>query len=131
MHVAIVPGQEKLTRHSVVQRQLWMMHNIPNITREQAYDETRREFYLLRQEEEIERRIALEEARMVGAYFGKSKLQVGMGLEDEQFEKWKTWASNETTKIEAQRSSMYTTFGDEPADAEPADHTLDDAPKSI
>ena len=107
------------------------MHNIPNITREQAYDEARREFYLLRQEEEIERRIALEEARMVGAYFGKSKLQVGMGLEDEQFEKWKTWASNETTKIEAQRSSMYTSFGDEQAEAEPTDPTIEDATKEL
>ncbi len=71
----------------MVQRQLWMMHNVPEITKEQAYDAARREFYRLRHEEDVERRVAQEEARMVGAYFGKTKQQVSMQLEDEQFER--------------------------------------------
>ncbi|TPX17112.1 uncharacterized protein E0L32_003230 [Thyridium curvatum] len=102
-----------LTGESVVQRQLWLMHNVPDITKEQAYDAVRREFYALRQEEEVERRIAQEEARMVGAYFGKSAMQVGMELEDAQFEKWKSWAATQTEKIEAERTAAYTSFGDQ------------------
>lgn len=121
-----------LSGECVVQRQLWMMHNVPNISKEQAYDEARREFYLLRQEEEIERRVAVEEARMVGAYFGKSRLQVGMDLEDEQFEKWKKWASAETMKIESQRSQMYTSFGDEGSpEAETADPVVEGQTNSL
>ncbi len=80
------------------------MYNLPGITKDQAYDQVRKEFYRLRQEEEVERRIALEEARMVGAYFGKSRTQVGMELEDGQFEKWKKWAESENEKILAERS---------------------------
>jgi small subunit ribosomal protein S23 len=61
----------------------------------EAYDVVRREFYRLRQAEEIEKRVAVEEARYVGAYFGKSRLEVGMILEDNEWESWKTWASKE------------------------------------
>lgn len=108
-----------LSGESVVQRQLWLMQSVPGISKEQAYDAVRREFYALRQEEEIEKRIALEEARMVGAYFGKSAMQVSMDLEDEQFEKWKKWAATQTAKIEAERTSAYTSFGDESETAVP------------
>ena len=61
--------------------------------RQTAYDVTRREFYRLRQAEEIERRVAPEEARYVGAYFGKDRTEVGMMLEDNEYEKWKVWAA--------------------------------------
>ncbi len=106
---------------SVVQRQLWLMPNLEGITKEQAYDTVRKEFYRLRQEEEVERRIAQEEARMVGAYFGKSRLQVGMELEDAQFEKWKGWAEKEINRLEAVRNQAYTSFGEDAAaeDLEP------------
>ena len=90
-----------------------MMHNEPEITRDEAYDRARKEFYRLRQEEEVERRIAVEEARMVGAYFGKTRLQIGMQLEDKQFEKWKIWAAEETAKIEAEKSQAYSAHGQE------------------
>lgn len=96
------------------------MHNMPGTTKEQAYDTARREFYALRQEEDVERRIAQEEARMVGAYFGKNTLQVGLELEDEQFELWKKWAMSETAKIETERNAAYTSFGDEAASADDA-----------
>lgn len=101
-----------------MQRQLWLMEN-EGKSKESAYDEVRREFYRLRQEEEVERRIAQEEARMVGAYFGKSALQVGMQLEDKEFERWKKWAQDETMKIEAERSQAYTSFGGEEEAAGP------------
>lgn len=98
---------------SVVQRQMWMMYNIPDMTKEQAYDIVRREFYALRQEEEVERRIAKEEAQMMGAYFGKTFLQVGVELEDAQYERWKKWAGKQIAAVRTEQSQAYTTFGDE------------------
>lgn len=68
------------------------------MSKEGAYDQARKEFYLLRQREEIEQRIAVEEARMVGAYFGKSLIRVGMELEDKAYEKWKSWAADQIQK---------------------------------
>ncbi|KAI0008444.1 mitochondrial ribosomal protein [Xylariaceae sp. FL0662B] len=114
------PGMQ-LCGESVVQRQLWMMDNVPGITKEKAYDIARREFYALRQEEEVERRIAKEEARMVGAYFGKSYLQIGVELEGEQYEAWKKWASKEIEFVRAEQSSAYTNFGNEETTADNVD----------
>ncbi len=94
------------------------MHAVPGITKDQAYDQVRKEFYRLRQEEEIERRVALEEARMVGAYFGKNRIQIGMGVEDIQFEKWKKWAESERDKAAVERAQAVSSFGntEEPED---------------
>jgi small subunit ribosomal protein S23 len=75
--------------------------------KQQAYDVARKEFYKLRQQEEIERRIAVEEARHYGAYFGKTNLQVGMELEDQVYEHWKKWATDQIAKLEAERSAAY------------------------
>ncbi|KAK1983770.1 37S ribosomal protein Rsm25 [Colletotrichum cereale] len=111
------PGQP-LTGESVVQRQLWLMHNT-NLNRDQAYDVARKEFYALRQEEEIERRVAREEARHVGAYFGKNRLQIGMDLENKEFEIWKGWAGQRATAMAQNQNANYANFGDE-ADAEAA-----------
>ncbi|CAK7564503.1 MAG: mitochondrial ribosomal small subunit component [Sporothrix epigloea] len=94
----------------VVQRQMYLMHSF-GLTKDQAYDVARREFYKLRHLEEVEKRVAQEEARMVGAYFDKSPLQIGMELEDKVYERWKTWAAKETAKSEAIRSKAYTSFG--------------------
>lgn len=97
------------------------MHNVPDITKEQAYDIVRREFYALRQEEEVERRIAKEEAHMVGAYFGKSFMQVGIQLEDEQYEKWKKWATKQIESVRSEQNSAYTSFGTDEANADDID----------
>ncbi|RYP34705.1 hypothetical protein DL767_004151 [Monosporascus sp. MG133] len=118
------PGMP-LCGECVVQRQLYFMHNLPGTTREQAYDMARREFYALRQEEEIERRIAKEEARMVGAYFGKGFLQVGMELEDQQYEAWKKWARKQIETVRAEQDAAYTSFGNEDDVAESAEADLD------
>ena len=83
---------------------MWLMENDPTITEDQAYDAVRKDFYLLRQEEEIERRLAKEEARMVGSYFGMSDNQVGMLLEDQQFERWKRWATKEIQTIQGEQA---------------------------
>ncbi|KAH8880057.1 mitochondrial ribosomal protein [Thozetella sp. PMI_491] len=100
-----------LNGECVIQRQLWLMEN-KGLSKEQAYDAARREFYRLRHEEEVERRIAQEEARMVGAYFGKNTTQVGMELEDKAHERWKLAALRDITKAEAMRSGAYSSFGD-------------------
>lgn len=100
---------------------MWMMYNIPGMTKDQAYDAVRREFYALRQQEEVERRIAREEAMMVGAYFGKSFLQVGMQLEDEQFEKWRKWAGKQIDAVRSEQSQAYTSFGTDDADPDSVD----------
>ncbi len=93
---------------------MWMMKNV-GLTKEQAYDAARREFYALRHLEEVESRVAQEEARMVGAYFGRGPLQVGMDLEDQTYEWWKKWAARETGKMEAERNKAYVSFGTEQA----------------
>ena len=92
--------------HSVVQRQLWLMDN--GMPKDDAYDIARREFYALRQEEEVERRIAKEEAQFVGAYFGKTRLEIGHELESKEFERWKTWAAAEIEKVRVARSEAET-----------------------
>ncbi|KAI2632307.1 mitochondrial ribosomal protein [Hypoxylon sp. NC1633] len=124
----IQPGMP-LCGESVVQRQLWMMHNVLGVTKDQAYDKVRREFYALRQEEEVERRIAKEEAQIVGAYFGQSFIQVGLKLEDEQYENWKRWASRQIDAIRAEKESAYTNFGTEEADVDNID--VDEAEEDV
>ncbi|KAK2002542.1 37S ribosomal protein Rsm25 [Colletotrichum falcatum] len=105
------PGQP-LTGESAVQRWLWLMRHT-DLTRAQAYDVARKEFYALRQEEEIERRVAREEARHVGAYFGKNRLQISMDIEDRQFDRWVSWASERTVAIEMAQNGNYASYNEE------------------
>ena len=94
--------------YSVVQRQLWLRHNVSGITSAQAYDQARKELYDQRLQEDVERRVAKEEAMSTGAYFGKSALDIGMELEDKEYEKWKEWATKEVTVQEQKKAAMYT-----------------------
>jgi len=105
------PGRP-LNGESVVQRQLWLMHN-KDMDRKTAYDTARKEFYALRHEEEVERRVAHEEALSTGAYFGLNTLEVGMELEDKSYEKWKVWATKQVEAITLARDSAYTGIGTE------------------
>jgi len=109
--------------HSVVQRQLWLM-NHAGMSKQQAYDKARKEFYALRQEEDVGRRVAIEEARYVGAYFGKNQLQVGMEIEDQVYEQWKAWAQEEMVKSELKRSEAYTSFGEPDTQLEPEEEAV-------
>jgi small subunit ribosomal protein S23 len=93
---------------SVIQRQLWLLQNTPSMTSAKAYDQARQEFYAIRHQEDVERRVAKEEALATGAYFGKSMLEIGMELEDKTYESWKKWAQNEVEVIDQQRSAQYT-----------------------
>jgi small subunit ribosomal protein S23 len=96
--------------NSVIQRQLWLLHNVEGMTSTKAYDISRREFYALRHEEDVERRVAKEEALSTGAYFGKSILEIGMELEDQSYEEWKAWAMKEVELLNQQRDAAYTSF---------------------
>ncbi|KAJ3569553.1 hypothetical protein NPX13_g6040 [Xylaria arbuscula] len=115
------PGMP-LCGESVVQRQLWMMHNVEGMTTEKTYDIVRKEFYTLRHEEDVERRIAKEEAMKMGAYFGKNSMQVSMELEDQQYENWRKWAGKQISSVQAEQDAAYTNFGAaEEGDAEAED----------
>ncbi|CAG7564224.1 unnamed protein product [Fusarium equiseti] len=99
------------------QRQLWLMNHDKRDLKE-AYDMVRHEFYRLRQEEEIEKRVAQEEAKYVGAYFGQTRIDVAHTLEDREFENWKLWAGKETERMEQSRNSEIEDFGlEDEADA--------------
>lgn len=119
-----------LSGECVVQRQLWRMHNVPGMTTDQAYDITRKEFYRLRHEEDVERRVAVEEARMVGSYFGKTYLQVGMELEDKEHERWKKWATKEINKIRGEQADSLANLSDDAA-ADSVDADLDQLSEAV
>lgn len=84
---------------------MWLLHNVPDITPLRAYDQARKEFYELRLQQDVQRRVAKEEALATGAYFGKSTLQVGMELEDAAFERWKEWAQERVVVAEQKRGA--------------------------
>ncbi|KAL8770322.1 MAG: hypothetical protein Q9209_003958 [Squamulea sp. 1 TL-2023] len=108
---------------SVIQRQMFLLHGNPEkgqkpdpkMTPAKAYDQARKEFYDMRLRQDIERRVAKEEAMATGAYFGRSILQIGMELEDKIFEEWKAWASAEVIEQEQRRAAMYTGVDNEAA----------------
>jgi small subunit ribosomal protein S23 len=78
-----------------------------NLPKSIAYDKARKEFYHYRHLEEVERRVAKEEALSTGAYFGKSVLEVGMELENSAYEDWKVWAAQQIQEAKQQASAMY------------------------
>lgn len=85
------PGRPT-TGEDVVQRQQYLLQTVPNITVNQAYDKARKEFYDVRRQEDIQRRIAAEEAEASGAYFGPSILQWSMQVENKQYDDWEEWS---------------------------------------
>lgn len=78
------------------------------MTKAQAYDQARKEFYDLRLREDVQRRVAQEEAVSTGAYFGRSVLDIGMELEDQVFERWKARSEKESELMKQRRAAMYT-----------------------
>jgi small subunit ribosomal protein S23 len=99
---------------------------VPDISLTEAYDQARHEFYALRYQEDVERRVAKEEALATGAYFGKSWLEVGMGLEDKMWESWKEWSLRESAAARQKRATAYTGLPDEGTKVEPgSDPTVD------
>ena len=89
---------------------MWLMEK-DGLSKQDAYDQARREFYELRTLEDVERYVAKEEAWATGAYFGKGPVQVGAELEDEAFERWRDWLSRTATESERARDVMNTGTG--------------------
>lgn len=94
------------------------------MSKNQAYDMARKEFYALRHEEEVERRVAKEEALWTGAYFGKGFLEISDELENKTYEGWKAWAIKEVETMERQKDAAYTGVG---AEEEPEAEALEEA----
>ncbi|KAK7532311.1 mitochondrial 37S ribosomal protein mS23 [Phyllosticta citribraziliensis] len=101
----IEQSNKPLDGESVIQRQMYLMRR--GASKEEAYDQARKEFYEKRTDEDIERRIAKEEALAVGAYFGKSPVEYGMELEDKAYDDWKEWAEKEILLVEQQTAAAY------------------------
>lgn len=86
---------------------MWLMQN-RKLSRAKAYDQARKEFYDYRYKEAVTRRVAIEEALMNGAYFGKTAMEIGMKLEDEAFEDWKKWATAQAELSRQAAAAAYT-----------------------
>ncbi|KAM0711484.1 hypothetical protein Q7P35_000850 [Cladosporium inversicolor] len=119
-----------LNGESVVQRQSWLMRN-GGLTEAAAYDKARKELYKTRHAREIESRIAKEEARAYGAFFGKSALEVGMDLEDVQYANWVEWAKKENMMLQNQKSNAYTGDEAEQSAAETGQEELDEVSDQV
>ncbi len=125
------PGK-RMDGESVVQRQMWLMQH-EGLDEAQAYDKARKEFYFYRHREDVERRVAKEEALVTGAYFGKGPIEIGMELENQQWEDWKVWALKEVEKQKQQAVAAYSGTDGEEADltAEEQETTLDESGSNV
>lgn len=94
------------TGEDVVQRQLHLLQENPEWDIAQAYDTARKEFYEVRRQEDIQRRIAAEEAEATGAHFGPSILQWSMQIENKQYDDWEEW-SRKTVVEKMQRNAAF------------------------
>ncbi|KAI5778236.1 mitochondrial ribosomal protein S25 [Geopyxis carbonaria] len=97
---------------SVVQRQRWLMRN-QQMSATEAYDVARKEFYDYRMREDVERRVAAEEALAVGATFGKSYVEIGVQLENEALQEWKRKAMEVLTLKRGRQAAFSGADGEE------------------
>lgn len=89
---------------------MWLMQN-KKMDKASAYDKARKEFYKIRHLEDVERRVAKEEAEAVGAYFGKGPNEVGMDLEDKAWDNWRAWAAEQIRIQEFTTASLTSSVG--------------------
>ena len=92
--------------NSVIQRQAWLMEQ-RNLSKDDAYDQARQEFYDQRMREDIERRVAKEEATATGAYFAKTRIGIGAELENKSFEVFRAWAEKTAMELDQARAAVY------------------------
>ncbi|KAH9808841.1 Mitochondrial ribosomal protein S25 [Teratosphaeria destructans] len=91
---------------AVIQRQAYLLSIGHSMAA--SYDMARKEFYRYRHAREVESRVAREEALASGAFFGPGPNEVGMQLEDRQYDSWKAWAEKEITALKHLQGSSYT-----------------------
>jgi small subunit ribosomal protein S23 len=85
-----------------------------------AYDQARQEFYDIRHQEGIQRRVAREEALAYGAYFDKSPTEIGIDVEQRIISQdWRPWADQQLVAAPQRGagSDIEATAEDEPATA--------------
>ena len=82
----------------------------------QAYDIARKELYAHRHFQDIERRIAKEEALHSGAYFGPGPNAIAEPLENEKVDRWREWAAKRVSTFSNMRMAGYS--GSEVGDEE-------------
>jgi small subunit ribosomal protein S23 len=95
-----------LSGECVVQRQLWLLENVPDITNAESYDIARKEFYALRRREATARRIAVEEAQNLGAHFGPNDFAKAMAIESKAYNDWEQWAEQANMEADARNASF-------------------------
>lgn len=101
------PEVSNSLHNSVIQRQNHLIHHQGH-TPSSAYDTARKEFYRLRHSHETESRVAREEALATGAFFTPGPNEIGMKLEDREYENWKKWAEKEIEALRQLSGSAYT-----------------------
>lgn len=102
---------QKRTEHTrdgngneVEEKWVWLL-------KDAAYDVARKELYEQRHSDEVEARVAREEALHTGAWFGKDRNEIGMELENATFDKWKVWARQQVVQMEQARNAAYSGLG--------------------
>lgn len=111
---------KKLDGESVVQRTLYLLKNDPKFKNSDswlpAYEKARLEYYRLRIRQDTRTQVAMEEATMFGAVFGKSEIEKGYEKEQEYINKWEKEAT-EATKVKMARTAAPTSYVDETLEA--------------
>lgn len=87
------------------------------MSQEEAYDQARKEFYAYRHREDLQRRVAREEALNTGANFGPNQIDIGIELEGAAYDDWKRWALEESTMKRQEAAAMYTDIDSEQSSA--------------
>lgn len=95
-----------LSGESVIQRQLYLLQHQPSLSLEETYDIARKEFYALRRRETTRRRIAIEEAVMMGASFPPSDIAKSVRIENKNYDDWATWAEAELMAYDARSAAF-------------------------
>lgn len=85
-----------------------LMAQHPHLTTRDAYDIARKEFYQLRMQEDITRRIAAEEAMAVGAVFDKHYVDIMFEREGKVVEDWRVKAAGDLALRKHRRNAAYT-----------------------
>jgi small subunit ribosomal protein S23 len=111
----------------VVQRQAYLMTTgVPSAT---AYNIALKEFAAYRHALETSTRVAREEALATGAFFGAGPLEIGMKLEDQQYESWRKWAEKEIEAAKQLQGSAYT--GQETEGVEESQGLIEEAVEEV
>lgn len=93
-----------LEGESVVQRTLYLMKN-KSLTLQEAYDQSRFEFYRVRMEEEIQDQVSREENEMFGSVYNAGPLEHGVAQEQVVIDKWRSEAEEISRIAEASKKS--------------------------